>query len=90
MTEYVNVGVRLNSARVPTLKALKAAVAAGDAGLVFDVTDALPFNQHYGRNYRLTDLQPGWSFSVTGPDPYTSRRWYAQVRRNGDGYSVGT
>jgi hypothetical protein len=33
----------------------------------------------------VADVPVGVSLSVVGPDPYTDRRWYAQVSRSKDG-----
>lgn len=87
MTEWINVGVRIDGERVRTKSALVRAVREHGAP-VFDVTDAV--GHLAGRFLNLGDLNPGQAFQVTGPDPYTDRRWYATVKKraNGVGYTV--
>jgi hypothetical protein len=63
-----------------TKKALREAVKAG-TGVYFYGTSAMgPQYEGY-----VADVPVGVSLSVVGPDPYTDRRWYAQVSRSKDG-----
>lgn len=78
MANYVNVGVKDTSTNVdiPTKKALKERIAAYPATVWFyGTSDFGPFQGDY------RDLVEGTRYSVTGPDPYNNRRWYATVEK---------
>lgn len=75
MSQYLNVGARLNGADVPSKKALREAVAAGDPGLIFYTTSIFDETARFG-----LDAIPAFkSLSVVGPNPYSKRSWYATV-----------
>jgi hypothetical protein len=89
MGSYVNVGAVKLADRSPILtkKALKA-LLADEPGEVLFFNTALglgPGNQEY----RADELDPQYSYQVCGPDPYTSRKWYATVAVR-DGKAVVT
>lgn len=69
---YINVGA---SDGFKTKKALKEALAADPSKVHFYGTS--PFTPFSGT---VLDLQPGDSLQVVGPDPYTSRKWFAGVK----------
>lgn len=76
---YANVGVKLGNSDIPTKAALKRAIADNPAQIRAYSTDALPFNPWSGKS----DILPNWDktlkLSVTGPNPYNSRKWYATI-----------
>ena len=76
---YVNVGAHFGVAEVPTKKALKDAVKAESTDLVFYGTS--DFTRFYGGLDAVTE---GTTLAVTGPNPFTNRKWYANVTRKGD------
>jgi hypothetical protein len=79
---WINSGAQdLNGQRIKTKRALKAALAADPSSVRFDAT-ALNAS---GQIYRADELGFGDSLMVVGPDPYTSRKWYATVSRDLDG-----
>lgn len=77
MSEWVNVGVRDKSTKadIPTKAALKRAIAvmSGDIEL-YETTMG---KEHI--TYDLYNLVSYVNYTVTGPNPYTSRKWYATV-----------
>jgi hypothetical protein len=83
---YVNVGAYIGTAnadgetvtgeRVASKAALKAALKERPGEVLFDVTAMI----HNGpKLYRGDEIPQGVNLSVVGPDPYTSRKWYATV-----------
>ncbi len=86
MSIYLNVGATLDGKPVPTKKALKAAVAERNPGLVF-YTTAVAFDGDL--RFTLDQFPARKVLSVVGPDPYRTRNWYASVEPKGvDGYKV--
>lgn len=79
MNSYVNVGAMkiADRAWIPTKKALKALLADEPGEVLFFNTafHVGPGNQ----DYRADELDPQYFYQVCGPDPYTSRKWYATV-----------
>jgi len=87
---YVNVGAMTpDGTRLVTKAALKRATA--DGSVIFDQTavvhyDALPGYIEVGDLLRLYDqMDEAPVLSVVGPDPYSNRRWYANVKIGRDG-----
>lgn len=79
---YVNVGVknRSDGTDIPTKAALKRAIAANaDDVVVYGTSDMTPFTGS------VDDLDIGVKYSVTGPNPYTSRKWYATLEKGTNG-----
>ena len=80
---YVNCGATDESTgkRVATKKLLKELVASTPNAVYFDGTSAM------GPQYSgyADKLPQGTKLSVVGPDPYTSRKWYATVEVNAQG-----
>lgn len=81
---YINVGARVNGERPRTKKALREALATAPDTVTFDQTAMFP-GTGYGAMIRPGEIAPGGMLTVVGPDPYTSRKWYATVTRNRDG-----
>ena len=73
MSNYVNVGVYPPYNR--TKKALKEAISR-DPKAVILYTTSLFGVQFSGR--RVSALDPG-DYTVVGPEPQTSRKWYATI-----------
>lgn len=82
MSTYLNVGVRWakTGERMPSKKALKDAIELGPDLIEFDGTS--PLQSGGEKVWTLADIHQDQNLvlSVVGPDPYTNRRWYAQVR----------
>ena len=74
---FINVGARTgNGDDVKTKKALTELVKANSAELYFYGTSQ--FTPFQGG---VKDIDGGIILSVTGPNPYTNRKWYATVRK---------
>jgi hypothetical protein len=73
---YLNTGAYVSGSRPASKAALKRALLADPASLSFDKTAAF-FNGE--GTLTLADLEPGLKLTVTGPDPYVKRNWYATV-----------
>jgi len=71
---YINVGANIDGKPVRTKKALKQAVKDGDSVRFYST--ALLGESFYGG---VSDIPQGAKLSVVGPDPFTSRKWYATV-----------
>ena len=52
------------------------------------VTDLIGPNAH--NRFNGTDFQIGTKYTVTGPNPYKSRKWYATVEKRWDGKIIVT
>ena len=81
MSVYVNTGTNYatDGSDVPTKKALKEALAASPASVVFYETSAVPMPILINGS----ELVEGVKYSVTGPNPYKNRKWYATVELTG-------
>jgi hypothetical protein len=76
-------GIFVNHVRCATKKALREAVAAKPAAVSLEATSV------FGNEYDgPLDLAPDGTYTVVGPDPYTSRRWYANIKKTGDSLVV--
>lgn len=76
-TEYETDGkVRLG--RIATKKLLKTMLQNDIRSVLFDQTSMFPNN--YGPDLLACDIREGDVLSVCGPDPYTDRKWYANVK----------
>jgi len=78
---FVNVGAYVSSKRPASKKALKEAVKNAPDTVVFDATSMYDTRS----SYSPTDIPNGTTLSVTGPDPFTNRKWYASVKLNAKG-----
>lgn len=73
---YVNVGVKKDGLDIPTKKALKDAIAANPESVyVYSTSTFDSFADTADR------LDIGVKYSVTGPNPYNSRKWYATLEK---------
>ena len=79
---YVNVGTknRNDGSDIPTKAALRRAIQANpDDVVVYGTSDYTPFTGS------ADDLVIGDKYSVTGPNPYTNRKWYATLEKGPNG-----
>ncbi len=83
---FVNVGASYkNSGQdIPTKKALKDALAHTPANVNLYSTSA--FGNSEGAIG--SELVEGVKYTVTGPNPFTNRKWYATVTKTGDKVTV--
>lgn len=73
---YVNTGALVNGRRPATKAALKAALKDAPDTVEFDSTALM--GPRAGETLTVATLGTDTA-SVTGPDPYTRRDWYASV-----------
>lgn len=80
---YVNVGALDISGDkdFPTKASLKELFRSHPYLVVLYTTSALEPRKEYTSD----DLDIGVKYSVTGPNPYTNRKWYATVEKLQDG-----
>jgi len=78
---YVNVGARdvSTNADIKTKSDLKGRYANYPQTVELYVTDA--FGPNAGKTVIGDDLDIEVKYTVTGPNPYTSRKWYATVEK---------
>lgn len=76
---YVNVGAKYNETQtdIPTKAALKRAIKENPSNVYLYDTSA--FSSVAGTTGTVDILLKGVKYSVCGPNPYTSRKWYATV-----------
>lgn len=81
MTNYVGVGAKYehNRADISTKKALKEEIATNPTNVWLYVTDAFGPNANTFLTADKADI--GVRYTVTGPNPYNSRKWYATVEK---------
>lgn len=86
MNNIVQGGVHLDSISmvVSTKKRLKEIVRDGAELLIFYSTS--PMGPQF--NGRITELDENTTLLVVGPDPDTSRKWYANITHNEKGFKV--
>lgn len=78
---FINVGAYINGERPASKKALREALANAPESVRFDGT-ALLGEQFNGPP---STIPAGVKLSVAGPDPYTSRKWFATVEHKAGG-----
>lgn len=85
---YINVGVRdrLSLLDIPSKRVLKAQIAENGQLVQLYCTDA--FGENSGKTWKADELPLWVKFSVTGPNPYTSRKWYATIENTAKGVKV--
>lgn len=73
---FVNVGALYNDTKtdIPTKAALKRAIQENPANVYL-----YPTSDFAGDPGTVDILEKGVKYSVTGPNPYISRKWYATV-----------
>lgn len=78
---YVSCGAKVDGTDVPTKAALKRAISDNPDKVYLYGTSRY---EQGGLPAHADKLPEGHKYSVTGPNPYNSRKWYATVeRRNG-------
>lgn len=88
MSSWVNVGAKniLAGTDIPTKKALKELFATDAANVGLYATDV--FGEFATMSWFGDNLEIGVKYSVAGPNPYTSRKWYATVEKTAKGIKV--
>lgn len=79
---FINVGAKDNTSKKDflTKKALKEAIKENPANVyVYGTSDFAPTNG------TLDILDKGHKYSVCGPNPYNSRKWYATIEITASG-----
>lgn len=77
---YVNVGAWVSATRPRTKKALREALAITPWTVTFDQTSMFTApGQPDVSKLTVGAIPTGVTLTVTGPDPYTDRKWYASV-----------
>ena len=76
---YINVGARNKSDEtdIPTKSALKRIFAENPGNVVLYETTL----GREDKTYNSDTMDIGDKYSVTGPNPYKSRKWYATVEK---------
>lgn len=77
MTQYVNAGALVDGENPRTKATLRNAMKASPEHVQLYGTGM--FGPQY-RGVRGDEIPEDVVFTVTGPDPYHERRWYAKVR----------
>jgi hypothetical protein len=80
---YINVGAKIDTVTdggteavyVRTKTALRTALRDNPSAVLFESTEAIGGNA--GATFRGDEIPEGVRLQVCGPDPYTSRKWYA-------------
>lgn len=82
---YVNVGARSNLTNldIPTKADLKRQLGDKPALVTFYSTDAI--GEGRDKLWFGDSLDIGTKYTVTGPNPYTNRKWYATVEKAPNG-----
>jgi hypothetical protein len=76
-------GIFIRGQRAATKAALKSAAAVAPGHVRLEATSIVG-NEYDGR---LSEA-PAGKYYVVGPDPYTSRKWYAQIIVGASGIKV--
>jgi hypothetical protein len=78
---YINVGAYDTSGeghvRFKSKKALREAMKESPGTVLFDSTELR--GNYVDKVIRGDELPSGVHLTVTGPDPYTARKWYADI-----------
>lgn len=76
--DYVTAGAKdREGERFPSKKALKEALTADPSEVIFDITDL--FHSELGKLICADSIPADVTVQVAGPDPYTSRKWFASI-----------
>lgn len=88
MSNWQNVGVRSNTdnSDIKTKADLKRRLAEKPNLVTVYSTDA--FGANAGKLWFGDDLEIGVKYSVAGPNPYTSRKWFATIEKTAKGIKV--
>ena len=77
-------GVMVNGIRPKTKKALKDALKTMPEAVDISSTDVVG-KEYDGPATEMPEHKPVY---VVGPNPYTERKWYAQIKRSGETFNV--
>jgi hypothetical protein len=88
MATFINVGAYADNKRITTKAKLKELVKANPDIVRFDQTSDFGPASGLPRLIALRMIGPGIILSVVGPDPYESRKWYANVEFKKDKFVV--
>lgn len=85
---WVNLGAldKSTNSDIATKKELKAKLLESPKTVELYVTDAFGPNAH--NRFNGEGLQVGTKYTVVGPNPYRSRKWYATVEKQWNGRIV--
>jgi hypothetical protein len=72
---YINCGASHDGNRVPSKKRLRILLAEDPASVTFDNTSFFDGKATFTGD----EIPEGAKLSVVGPNPYTSRKWWASV-----------
>lgn len=75
---FVNVGAQIDNRDAPSKRALKIALAEAPERVSFYTTSAFAPTDSFDGEH----IPAGVSLTVVGPNPYTSRKFYATVKIN--------
>jgi hypothetical protein len=84
---FINVGAYVNNARPASKAALKRAMKEAPETVRFDRTAAV--GPDAGKpDIKGTEVPEGDTMVVVGPNPYTERKWYGNVKHGRNGVVV--
>jgi hypothetical protein len=86
MTDFINAGAYVNNQRPKSKKALREALKSNPETVVFDSTALM--GPRAGENITPGQIGEDEVVSVTGPDPYRDRKWYASVKATARGVTI--
>lgn len=77
-------GIYVKGRRPKSKKEVKEQVALDPTRVVLEATS------FFGNDYDgpVTEMPEGKTFTFVGPDPYTSRKFYGNIKRTGDKVTV--
>lgn len=77
-------GAFVNGQRPKTKKALREAIQSNPSNVRLEATSI--FGNEYGGP--IETMPEGKTVYLVGPDPYTSRKWYGNLTRQGDEFKL--
>lgn len=75
----INTGAFIKGERAKTKKGLREALGSDPASVTFDTTSLFEPERVIRGDALADELGGGSKLLVVGPDPHTSRKWYANV-----------
>lgn len=83
-SDHINVGAKVDNVHVPTKKALRDVMNSNPASVEFYPTSMFGAQKPIKGN----ELPDNTILQVCGPDPQTSRKWWASVKKGANGAKV--
>jgi hypothetical protein len=83
--KWINAGAKYKAmgANVPSKTALKRALRDAPQDIILYTTGQFPAQEYEVTASDLGNIaKPDEAWQITGPDPYTNRKWYATVTVN--------